>query len=235
MGDISGNGLAKDERKGSKMCNRVQTLCACLLLAGLAFGSVSRGMAEEATSPTKRVKSIRVKSPAAAARLTNEAALEAAKTTGLTSDVLRLTTDYIQKYKPLLARDLENLRATNPKMYRARMVEMAQYARQLEATKDPAKRARREQYLALEAQAELAVVRYKESPEASRPQIETELKGFLDKLFDFKTEDDRAQLEEARKNLDAQQAAIEQRAKNRDRIVDRELTRMLGISETLAW
>jgi hypothetical protein len=221
------------------MLCRTQIAWICAVSAALLAEIASLGMAGEATTATKRVKTAgaRGRPSNKAARLAQEKALtlEVAKSTGLTSDVVRLTNDYIQKYKPLLARDLDGLRETNFKVYRARLLEMAQYARQLEAIKDPARRARREQVLALEGQSELIGARYKESAEAARSQTETELKAILDKLFDLKIEDDKAQLEQTRKNVEAQQATMEQRRKNKERVVDRELTRMLGISESLAW
>jgi len=173
--------------------------------------------------------------PVFLAKLTDDRLVEMAKATAMTSDALRMGVEYIQKYKPLMARDLDKLYQTNPRAFRVRVTEMSQYARQLANTKDPVQRARKEQYLALEAQAEQTAVRYKEAAENAKLQIEVELKGILDKLFAFKVEDERAVLDQARKDLEEKQAALEQRVKNKDRIIDRELTRMLGLSETLAW
>jgi len=167
--------------------------------------------------------------------LTEERLVETAKATGMSSAALRLTLDYIRKYKPLTAWELVSSPKAAPRQLRVRLVEIFYQARQLAEIKDADRRAQRELYLTIEAQAEQAAVRYRKAAEIDRPQIEKQLKDILDKLFDMRIADERAQLEQARKDLAEKETAAEQRAKNKERIVDRELTRMLGITESLAW
>jgi exonuclease VII large subunit len=195
---------------------------------------------EQAAPPAKEAAAAvkpKPAEPAPMAPLTDERAQEMAKATGLTSDVVRAGVEYIQKYKPRLARDLDNILKTSPPQFRSNVKEMSSYMRDLQQLKrsDPARAARREQLLELDAQAERLTDRYKESTDTDRMQIEVALTNILAKAFDFRLEDERYQLEQARKQMEQLQDRINQRVKNKTRIVDRQMTTLLGINDLLTW
>jgi len=209
-------------------------------LAAWMMAVTAAATAGEGTAPRK------VKPPAATTKaaeseptlaITNERLVELTKATGLTSDVVRAGVEYIARYKPRWVGDLENPVKADPQQFRAHISSASYSARELAQLKksDPARGARREQTLELEAQAERLCDRYKEVSEAERPQVEVELTNALAKVFDLRLEEERYQLEQLKKQVEQMETRINERTKNKDRIVDRQLTILLGINELLAW
>jgi len=216
----------------------VQGVWSWALIAWLAIPAVSPAAAKEAARTREgKPAAAGLKAPVriSGAKLTNQRIGEIAQATGMTSKTVRLAIEFTRKYRPLLMRELDDLLQSNPKQFRLRLADCYYQAYQLAAIKNPALRAKREQYLMLESQAEQAAIRYREATEAEKPRIEAEIKGMLDKLFDLKIADEQAQLKQTRKNLEEKQADLNQRAGNKDRLVDRELIQILGIEEALAW
>lgn len=208
----------------------VTILVGCLV----ALGS-SPPSAGEATTPA--AKNTEPANAAAASRLSEAQIQNLAKSTGLTSDAVRTTLDYMRKYKPVEARQIAKMAKENDRQLRTRVRELSSYARQLAAlkTSDPARYARQEQMLSLEARVDVLVEKYNETTEDQKPHVEVELTGVLGKLFEMRVEEERRQLEHLRKQADQMQARIEARVRNKDRIVDRQVTAKLGIDEVLAW
>lgn len=215
--------------------------CVSVVATWLLALAMPAVVAEEAAPPPKPTAPALVKpippEPVLVTSLTDQRVQEIAKATGLTSDVVRSGAEYILKYKPRLARDLDNALKTDPQQYRGHITDSSYYARSLEQLKktDPVRGGRREQTLDLEAQTERLSDRYKEVSEGERPQIEVELTNALAKVFELRLEEERYQLEQLKKQVEQMQARLNERVKNKDRIVDRQLTTLLGLAEALAW
>ena len=217
---------------------RIASLMAAV--AWLIAGAAAAIAAEGAAGPAKaKAAVVRPASPetSPALTLTEERVAELAKATGLTSDAVRVSLDYIVKYKPRLARDLENSLKVDPQQVKNQISNLSYYARELAQLKktDPVRGSRREQTLELDAQAERLTDRYKEVSEAERAQVEIELTNVLAKAFDLRLEEERYQLEQLKKQVEQMEARINERLKNKDRIVDRYMTTLLGLNESLTW
>jgi hypothetical protein len=145
--------------------------------------------------------------------------------------------EYATRFKPRQARDLENVRKGDPQQFKNQLSNFSYSAKELQQLKksDPVRGVRREQMMELDAQAERLVDRYKEVSEAERAQVEVELTNVLSKVFDLRLEEERYQLEQQKKQVEQLQTRINERLKNRDRIVDRQMTTLLGINELLSW
>jgi hypothetical protein len=209
----------------------VAWLVALVVPARAAGAAASTTSTREAAFKPKRPK------PRPFAALTDGRVLELAKASGLTSDIVRNGVEYILKYRPILARDLDNMLRGDPRQFKNIVSSHALLARDLEQLRKsaPAHYARRDRLLSFDAQAERLADRYKAATEAEKPQVEAELANVLGKAFELRLEEERYQLELARKKCDEMQARINERAKNRDRIVDRQVITLLGLSDLLNW
>jgi hypothetical protein len=213
---------------------RIVSVSLVLFVAGQA------GFAGEAPAPPPAkpapAKASRPKMPAAP-KLTDAEVVKMAKASRLSSDSVRLAVDFVYRYKPRMARDFMTLYKKEPQKFRYAMSECGSLARSLESLRrsDPTRYKRQRQMYALQAQSDLLVDHYQEVGEAEKPHVEVQLTEALANLFDLRLEEDRYQLELMRKQVDQTQARIDQKASNKDRIVDRELTRMLGLDAILAW
>ena len=206
----------------------------------LAFGvqAICHGGQPAATSAAKPAgkKPVRVQMPPPP-KLTDAQLQAMAKACRMSSDSVRLAIGFIYKYQPTTARTLMDQWKKDQKKFRSTISDVSYRARNLESLKrsDPARYARQRQIYSLEAQSQLLVDLYKSASEAEKPHVEVRLTDVLSKLFDLRLEEDRYQLEQLRKQVDATQARIDAKASNKNRIVDRELTRRLGIDEVLSW
>jgi ribosomal protein S13 len=193
---------------------------------------------ENAPPPAAAPTATKIKpaEPAAAA-ITGARIQEVAKATGLTSEVVRTSLEYMARFKPRLAHDLENMAKMDPRQIKSNVNSCVALARDLEQLKksDPVRGVRREQTLELEGQSERLTDRYKEVGETERVQVEVELTNVLAKLFDLRLEEDRYQMDQAKKQLDQMESRVRERLRNKDRIVDRQMTTLLGLNAFLAW
>ena len=74
-----------------------------------------------------------------------------------------------------------------------------------------------------------------EDDEDERQGAEEELRDVLEEIFEIKQGMMKAELEHMEKELDRLRGLIERRDSNRDRIIERRLTEMVGDSENLEW
>jgi hypothetical protein len=207
------------------------------ILAALAAAPGFAGEATESSKPEPAAAKIKPPELPTMPELTDARIVQMAKASRLSSDVVRLAVEFIYKYKPRAARDLMTQLNKDPQKFRSAISEASYGARNLENLKrsDPARYARQEQMYALEAQSELLVDYYDAVGENQKPHVEVRLTEVLDKLFDLRLEEERYELDQLRKQVQATQDRIDQKASNKDRIVDRQLTRLLGIDEILTW
>jgi hypothetical protein len=223
------------------MFHSIRFTSAVVAVAWLFANCIVPCAAEDAapapSTPLKKAVRARPPKADAAPVISEERILEMAKASGLTSEVVRTGVEYIVKYKPRLAKDLDTTLKADSQQFKSQVSNAASYARDLAALKrsDPTRYDRREQMLQLDAQVERFVDRYQEVSEGEKPQVEVEMTTVLAKVFDLRTEEDRYQLEQVKKQADAMQAKIADRVKNKDRIVDRQMTTMLGLNEALTW
>ena len=223
------------------MDNRlIRAVALSLAVAWLAARAVpARAAAATAATTETRPAAPKPKrpKPKPSAALADARVLELARASGLTSDVVRSGIEYILKYRPVLARDLDAILQSDPKQFKTAVGSHALLARDLEQTRksEPARYARRARLLTLDAQAERLAERYKAATETEKPQVEAELATVLNQAFELRLDEERYQLELARKKCDEMQARINDRAKNRDRIVDRQAITLLGLSDLLNW
>jgi hypothetical protein len=217
------------------LTRRIQeTLTAFLFLVAAAMPAVA-GPAAPARGPVAAKPP--ASQPARPAEITDAQLVALAKTSKLTSDALRAGLEYVQSYKPILAREILDIAKSDPAHFRTE-IRQAQYQMQALAQlrrSSPERYARQDQMLRLQAQADLLVERYNEAGETEKPHVEVNLTNVLGKVFNLRLDEERYELEQLRKQVDAKEERIKTRSKNKDRIVDRELTRMLGIDAVIAW
>jgi hypothetical protein len=207
-----------------------------LAVAGFAGEAAAPGEPAPAKPAPAATKGVDVKMPPAP-ELNDAQVIAMAKASRLTSDIVRLSVDFIYKYEPKTAQDFMTVFEKDPQKFRTAITEASYKVRTLESLQrsEPARYARQKQMYALEAQTTLLQDRYKDASEAQKPHIEVQLTEVLGRLFELRLEEERYELEQLRKQVDAKQAKIDEKAENKDRIVDRELTRRLGIDEVLQW
>lgn len=209
-------------------------LLSCVIGCSAICGSVFAGAADESATPAP--------SPAKAKssgslKVTEDLILRFAKVSEITSDSVRQAVGYIQKYQPLVAAQLEDQLQNAPDKLKASLRQASYEERNLDSLRrnNPAAYKRREQLLTYQARIDLLLERYKTAAETEKPQLEADIVKLLAQQFDLRIQDERAQLEQQRRALEQATERLVDRENNKDRIVDRQVTRLLGIDDILAW
>jgi hypothetical protein len=211
------------------MTARIRILLGATLF--LAF-PVSPSIAGDAAAPESASAEATPTIPSADARL-----LTMAKASGLTSDVVRAAVAYLEEYKPSEATDLDALLKKDSNRFRGTIRQASYEQRNLENLRenDPTAYRLQVRLLRVRIRIEQLEQRYKAVAEEQKPRVEADLSEALGQMFDIQARQEKHQIEQQRQRLQEQEQRLNERMADKARVVDRDVSRRLGVENLQPW
>ncbi|HHL73101.1 MAG TPA: hypothetical protein ENJ29_11385 [Bacteroidetes bacterium] len=148
------------------------------------------------------------------------------------------TLAWIEEADAELAADLAKLKTESPQRYRITIRRMNMTRRKLDRLRerDQERFALQKKIHIMEAKTRMLGTRYRKSDDdAEKERLQADLKKILTELFDLREQDRGREVQRLEKELARLRQSLEKRRKNKERIIERRLAELTGMTDDLRW
>ncbi|MBD3385164.1 hypothetical protein GF407_09570 [candidate division KSB1 bacterium] len=145
--------------------------------------------------------------------------------------------EFLNQLDPPSVKQLQELESSNPEAYKRRILLIFREMKKLQAFEDeePELYDRKRKMTQLEVKEKRLASEYKNTAEDEKPQILGELRSVLDELFDLRELDRRDQIAKMEQRLEKLRQTLQERAENKQQIIDHRINMLTQNRDELRW
>ncbi len=155
----------------------------------------------------------------------------------LTAEQEQQALEFLNQLDPPSVTQLQELESSHPEAYKRRLLLIFREMKKLQALEDkePELYDRKRKMTQLEVKEKRLASEYKNAAEDEKPQILNELRSILDELFDLRELDRRDQIAKMEQRLEELRQTLQERAENKQQIIDHRINMLTQDHGELRW